>query len=149
MKWILIALALVVVLVSAIAAVIATIGARLPRQHVVSRTLRVRRTPEEVWSILIQTTAASSVPVDLVEQEAPRRMVTRVKETEKMFGGTWTCVIAPEPEGSTLTITEDGWVGNPVFRFMSRYVIGHHASIDGVLKQVGAKLNEEPVLSGE
>src|SRR5437762_12989119 len=104
MKWILIVVAVLVVFVS----VIAAIGARLPRQHVASRTLRVRRTPQDVWPILIQITAASSVPVDVVEQDAPRRMVTRVKETEKMFGGTWTCVVAPEPEGSTLTITEDG-----------------------------------------
>jgi hypothetical protein len=148
MKWILVALALVVVL-AVLVGVVATIGTRLPRQHVASRTLRVQRTPQEVWPILIQITAASSVPVDLVEQHEPRRMVTRVKETEKMFGGTWTCVITPEPGGSTLTITEDGWVGNPIFRFMSRYVIGHHATIDGVLKQVAAKLSEEVALSGE
>ncbi len=145
MKWILAVLAVLIVLVSVIAAV----GARLPRQHVASRTLRVKRTPQEVWPILIQITSASSVPVDLIEQDAPRRMVTRVKETEKMFGGTWTCILAPDLEGSTLTITEDGWVGNPVFRFMSRYVIGHHATIDGVLKQVAAKLSQEAVLSGE
>ena len=145
MKWILIVLAVLVVFVT----VIAAIGARLPRQHVASRTLRVRRSPQEVWPILMQITSASSVPVDVVEQDAPRRMVTRVKETEKMFGGTWTCVVAPEPEGSTLTITEDGWVGNPIFRVMSRYVIGHHATIDGVLKQVATKLSEEPALSGE
>ena len=145
MKWILVALALVVVLV----AVVVAIGARLPREHVASRTLRVRRTPQEIWPILIQTTAASSVPVDVVEQIAPRRMVTRVRETEKMFGGTWTCVIAPVPEGSTLTITEDGWVANPIFRFMSRMVIGHHATMDGMLKQVAKRLNSEPALSGE
>lgn len=25
---------------------------------------------------------------------------------------------------------EDGWVANPIFRFVSRFVIGHHATMD-------------------
>jgi hypothetical protein len=133
----------------ALVAIAAAIGARLPREHVASRSLRVRRTPQEIWPALMEVTAAASVPVDVLEHDPPWRMVTRVKETEKNFGGTWTSVVASGPEGSTLTITEDGWVANPVFRFMSRFVIGHHATMDGVLKQVAAKLNEEPVLTGE
>ena len=145
MKWILFALSALITVV-----IVATIvGAMLPRHHVASRTLRVRRTPEEIWPAFTQVTAASSVPVDIVEQDPPRRIVTRVKETEKKFGGTWTCVIAPASNGSTVTITESGWVANPFFRFVSRFVIGHHASIDSVLKDIAAKLNDEPVLSGE
>ena len=96
----------------------------------------------------MQATAASGVPVDVVESDPPRRQVTRVKDTEKMFGGTWTITIAPSPTGSTLTITEDGWVGNPIFRFVSRYVMGHHATMDGMLKDVAKKFGEQPGLSG-
>jgi hypothetical protein len=145
MKWLLIVLGVIAVLV----VLIAVIGSRLPREHVASRTLRVRRTPQEVWAAVTQAAAASSVPVDVLEQDPPRRQVTRVKDTEKMFGGTWTIAITPTPEGATLTITENGWVANPIFRFMSRFVIGHHATIDGVLKQVAGSLNEQAVLSGE
>ena len=144
MKWILIALAVLIVLATLVA-----VGSRLPREHVASRTLRVRRTPQEVWAAVTQATAASSVPVDVLEQDPPRRQVTRVKENEKNFGGTWTIAIAPTPDGATLTITENGWVANPIFRFVSRFVMGHHATIDGVLKQVATALNEQPVLSGE
>ena len=50
---------------------------------------------------------------------------------------------------SLVTITEDGWVANPIFRFMSRLVIGHHATMDTLLKQVAKKFGEQPVLSGE
>jgi len=32
---------------------------------------------------------------------------------------------------------------------VSRVVIGHHATMDGLLKQVAAKFSEPPVLSGE
>ena len=144
MKWILIAL----VVVAAVVAVIAAIGATLPRDHVATRSLAVRRPPEEVWPAIMQATAASGVPVDVVESDPPRRQVTRVKDTETMFGGTWTITITPSPTGSTLTITEDGWVGNPIFRFVSRYVMGHHATMDGMLKDVAKKFGEQPELTG-
>ena len=144
MKWILMAL----VVVAAVGAVIAAIGATLPRDHVATRSLALRRPAEEVWPAIMQATAASGVPVDVVESDPPRRQVTRVKDTEKNFGGTWTITIAPSPTGSTLTITEDGWVGNPIFRFVSRYVIGHHATMDGMLKTVAKTFGEEPHLLG-
>ena len=139
MKWIMIATAALIALI-----VLATVvGAMLPRNHVASRTIRLHRTPDQVWAAYTQATAASSVPVDVIENDPPRRMVTRVKETEKMFGGTWTCVVTPVSDGATITITEDGWVANPFFRFVSRFIIGHHATMDGVLKQMAATLNEE------
>jgi len=144
MKWILIALVVVV----AVIAVIAAIGATLPRDHIATRSLALRRPAEEVWPAIMQATAASGVPVDVVESYPPRRQVTRVKDTEKMFGGTWTITITPSPTGSTLTITEDGWVGNPIFRFVSRYVMGHHATMDGMLKDVAKKFGEQPELTG-
>jgi hypothetical protein len=144
MKWILIALAAL----AAVVALVAIIGATLPRNHVASRSLVLRRTPEEIWPAIMQATNSSGVPVDVIESDPPRRQVTRVKETEKMFGGTWTITITPTPTGGTLRITEDGWVGNPIFRFVSRYVMGHHATMDGMLKNVAKTLGEEPQLSG-
>ncbi|OLC80394.1 MAG: hypothetical protein AUH72_11735 [Acidobacteria bacterium 13_1_40CM_4_65_8] len=142
MKWLLIGLAVIVGLV----VVVAIVGSLLPRDHKASRTLRVRRAPAEVWP-----------PVVVVESQPPYRLVTRVAETEKNFGGTWTIAIVAVPDpstgsgqvASTLTITEDGWVANPIFRFMSRLVIGHHATMDALLKDVARKFNEEPALSGE
>ena len=145
MKWFVIAVSSV----AAVVALVALIGAALPRTHVASRSLTLRRSPEEIWPVIMRATAASGVPVDVVESDPPRRQVTRIKDTEKMFGGTWTVTIAPLATGSTLTITEDGWVGNPIFRFVSRYVMGHHATMDGMLKEVAKTFNEEPVLSGE
>jgi hypothetical protein len=144
MKWILIAIAGLAALV----ALAAIIGATLPRNHVAGRSLTLRRPPEEIWHVIMEATAASSVPVDLVESDPPRRQVTRVKDTEKNFGGTWTITITPTASGGTLTITEEGWVGNPIFRFVSRYVMGHHATIDGMLKDVAKRFNEDPVLEG-
>jgi hypothetical protein len=142
MKWI----ALIVLTLVVIVVLIAIVGSQLPRDHAASRTLRLTKTsPPDAWTAVMAATSASSVPVDVVEQDPPRRLVTKVKDTEKMFGGTWTIVVAP----AGITITENGWVANPIFRFVSRYVMGHHATIDGVLKQVAEKLHEEAVLTGE
>jgi len=150
MKWMAIGVAVLVGLV----VVVAIVGAILPRQHLASRTLRVQRTPQDIWPVVTRLADASSVPVEIVESAPPHRLVTRVTAAEKNFGGTWTITIAPAAEGpgrteSTVTITEDGWVANPIFRFMSRLIIGHHATMDALLTQVAQAFNEEPALSGE
>jgi hypothetical protein len=73
-----------------------------------------------------------------------------VTEKETNFGGTWTIAIDTVlPSGSSVTITEDGWVANPIFRIVSRFVMGHHATMDGMLKKIAAGLNEQAALSGE
>ena len=145
MRWIVFVAGGLVVLVAGVAA----IGAILPRTHKASRTLRVRRPPADVWPVIMQVTQASDVPVDVLDSQPPHRLVTRVTEKEKNFGGTWTIDLTPAGEGSTVTIAEDGWVANPIFRFVSRVVIGHHATMDGMLKKVAASLNENAALSGE
>ena len=145
MKWIVTVVGGLVLLI----AVIAAIGATLPRNHTASRTLRVRRPPQDAWTAITQAMSTSDVPVDILESDPPRKLVSKVKDVEKMFGGTWTVAIAPVDGGSTLTITEDGWVGNPIFRFVSRFVIGHHATLDGMLKSVAKQFGEGPSLSGE
>ena len=128
---------------------IAAVGSMLPRNHKASRTLRVTRSPAEVWPVLVQATQASDVPVEVLESQPPHRLVTRVAEQEKNFGGTWTIAIDAAASGSRVTITEDGWVANPIFRVVSRLVIGHHATLDGMLRQVAKALNEPAALSGE
>jgi len=145
MKWVLLIAGGLVLIV----AIVAVIGSLLPRDHTAGRTLTIRRSPPEVWPVLTRTMNASSVPVDVLESDPPRRLVTRVNASEKMFGGTWTIAIAPAADGSTITVREDGWVANPIFRFVSRFVLGHHATMDGILKQVAKELGEPTNLSGQ
>lgn len=72
------------------------------------------------------------VKFETVESVPPKRLVRRVVG-EKDFGGTWTSDIESSPGGSTLTITENGEIYNAFFRFVSRYIIGHHRTIDGTM----------------
>jgi uncharacterized protein YndB with AHSA1/START domain len=73
------------------------------------------------------------------ETTPPHRLVTRIADKTLPFGGTWTYELTPEGQGTALRITEEGEVYNPLFRFMSRFVFGHSATIDTYLADLGKK----------
>lgn len=68
------------------------------------------------------------------------RLTTRIADSNLPFGGTWTIEVDSQGTGSQVTITENGEVYNPVFRFISRYIIGHTASMDAYLNALQVKL---------
>jgi hypothetical protein len=69
------------------------------------------------------------------------RLVTRIADDTLPFGGRWIHEVAEQAGGGTrVTITEEGLVKNPVFRFLSRFVFGHTASIDAFLRDLAAHL---------
>ena len=77
----------------------------------------------------------------VVEESVPEgRFVTRIADQSLPFGGSWTFEVKPAPDGTTLRITEDGEVYNPFFRFMSRFVFGHHRTIDNYLADLDRRL---------
>ena len=150
MKWLFLLAGLLVV----VALLVAAIGAMLPRDHTASRTLTTARKPEEIWALISDPAFAKAatnqdVPVETVESTPPTKLVTKIADPRQPFGGTWTFAVTPTPTGSTLTIREDGWVSNVIFRFVSRFVIGHHYTIDTYLKNVAARFQEQPQVSGE
>jgi hypothetical protein len=67
----------------------------------------------------------------------------RIASDDLPFGGTWTYEIAAADGGATLRITEDGLVKNAFFRFMSRFIFGHTATMEQYLKDLGKKFGEE------
>ena len=129
----------------------AAIGAMLPRSH--KARAHAAAEPDAgrgVAGAAARRRRPSDVPVDVLESEPPRRLRhARHRKGETNFGGTWTIAIKSDAaSGAAVTITEDGWVANPIFRFVSRVVIGHHATMDAMLKKIAATLNEEAALSG-
>ena len=72
--------------------------------------------------------------------EPPRRMVTRIADKSLPFGGQWTHELSTDGSGTRIRITEDGEVYNPLFRVVSRYVFGHHRSIDTYLTDLETHL---------
>ncbi len=157
----------IVLALGGLVAVIALIGATLPKGHSASRTARVAIPPDALYSLLVdvdryptwrgdvkklerlpdregkpawmETMSAGRIPLYFERMERPSLLVARIADPSLPFGGVWTYRIAPAPGGSDLTITEDGEVYNPIFRFMSRFVFGHTATLEAYLKNLEAK----------
>jgi hypothetical protein len=57
--------------------------------------------------------------------------------------------VSPETNGSRLNITERGEIYNPVFRFVSRFILGYTGTLDTYLKDVARKFGENsPPVAG-
>ena len=163
MKWLLIA----AISLAGLMILIVVIGASLPLKHQVSRTITIHRPAETVWTLISGAPTwrpgvsnyqelpphdghrmwretdkhAQTITFEAIESVPPRRLVTRIADPKLPFGGTWTYEIVPEGDSCTLTITENGEVYNPLFRFVSRFIIGHTATIDSYLAALNAKLS--------
>ena len=81
------------------------------------------------------------------EAVQPRRLVTRIADDKLPFGGKWTYELSPAAGGTKLRITEDGEVYNPIFRFVSKFIISQHATIDTYLTDLGKKLGSAAVIT--
>lgn len=132
MKIVLIALAVLAALI--VLAVI--IGAMLPKAHTATRSAVVPKAPADVYAFALAR--ANDPQYEIVENQPQRRLVTRIADKSLPYGGSWTIDLAPDGAGTRVTIVENGEVYNPFFRFMSRYVIGHTATIDAYLKDLAA-----------
>jgi len=158
-------------ILAGLVAVVAAVGSFLPQEHVASRTLKLPQPPDVVWQVITDRPGQPTWRTDLksiepfpqrngreVWQEVsrrgdrltlealeivpPRRLVTRIADEDLPFGGRWEYEIIPAASGCQVTITEIGQVYNPIFRFISRFVIGHTATIEQYLKALAAKFGE-------
>ena len=157
-----------------LAGIVALIGSRLPKSHVASRSILLRQSPQEVYAVVrdfgsaprwrsdvkqMDVEAPQGGPVyfrevgkhgtvnyELVEDVPGQRMVTRIRDTDLGYSGQWTYLFAAESSGTRVTIREDGEVSNVLFRFMSRYVFGHTATMDSYLTSLAKRFGEEAVL---
>jgi hypothetical protein len=57
--------------------------------------------------------------------------------------GTWTYSLQSNGEFTIVRITEDGQVYNPVFRFMSRFVLGETRTMDVYLRALARATGQE------
>jgi len=168
-KTLIIIVIVIVGVVIAAAAVAALIGSRLPKNHTASRSILLHRSPKEVYDVVRDfgsapswRTGVKSVEVKAqpdgkvqfrevgsdtieyaVDEDVPgQKLVTRILNTDLGYGGKWTYEFVPEGGGTRVKITEDGEVSNVLFRFMSRYVFGHTATINTYLTSLGKRLGE-------
>jgi hypothetical protein len=146
MKWVWIILGSL----AAIVALMATSGALLPVSHVAARRARFRQGPAAIWTAISRngekTFREDDVNYEVLAAVPERRFVTRIADRNLPYGGTWVYTIDPEPGGSFLEIEERGEVYNPIFRFISRFVMGHTATIDTSLRALAKRFGERIVI---
>jgi uncharacterized protein YndB with AHSA1/START domain len=153
--------------IGVVALIVVAIGYSLPKGHKVTRVAKVAQPPEAVYSLLsdvdryatwrpavkaldrqpdrdgrpawTETVSGMKIPLYFQQMERPTLLVARIAGPSLPFGGTWTYRIAPAAGGSEVTITEDGEVYNPIFRFMSRFVFGNYATLDEFVRNLEAR----------
>jgi len=149
----------------------AVVGSRLPKTHVASSRIRLRASPEEVWSTITDfachpdwrpglsavepgpevaghpswfEVCARNIRVQfaMTESDPPRRMATRLVGDKLPINSTWVYELRPEREGTVVTITENDQIYSPLFRFFARFIISYHGTMDVFLIALARKFGE-------
>ena len=142
------------------------IGYLLPKGHRASCSANFPHSPETLWQVVANRAASSwrsdVTQVELLssagdewketnaggdvisfrieESDPPRRMVTRIADKTLPFGGSWTYQLERDETTTRVTITEDGEVYNPIFRFVSHFFMNSSATIKTYLRDLGQHL---------
>lgn len=160
------------VLVGAVVLVVVA-GYCLPKPHVAARAISLKQKPEDVFALIsnfrdgaswrsdVQAVeilpsagghikfrekgSNSAIAYEVVELSPPRRLVTEIADKNLPFGGRWIYEIVPTKDGVRLNITERGEIYNPVFRVISRFVLGYNRTLDAYLRNVSRKFGENVV----
>jgi len=167
-------LLVVVVGLAGLIVIIVGVGAMLPKSHVVSRAITLHQSPEAVFAVISnfkdaplwrpnvqgvealppegnlvrfrEKSSDGAITYEVVESVAPRRVVRRIADPGLPFGGRWIYEIVPVAGGCRVNITERGEVYNPVFRFVSRFVLGQTLTLDTYLRNLGRHFGENPAV---
>lgn len=165
LKWTLI----VVVALVAFVAIAACIGMLLPKGHRASRTATLAAPPAVVFGVITDFARAPEwrrdvaqvdvmpddgrgrmirehgsngvVPYRVEVFDPPSRLVMRIADPSLPYGGSWTYELQPDGSGTSLTLTEDGEVYNPIFRFMQKVFFSPYASIDAYIQNLRKRLS--------
>jgi uncharacterized protein YndB with AHSA1/START domain len=149
--------------------VAAVIGATMEKSHVATRQAVYARTPNEVWEVItrfdrtaqwrtdvdaveiesgdpirfVEMGPQGPLPLEVTEQDPPHKLVLLAADASLPFSGSWTFELAPVEGGTRLTITEQGSIDNPLFRFMARVFMDPAGTANTYLVDLGHHFGEE------
>ena len=146
------------------------VGTALPAGHTATVEARLDAPPDQVWRRITdvdrypqwrpdvervtrledrrglpvwrEALGTGALTFETVARDSAERLVVRIADDDLPFGGSWTYRLVPADGGTLLTITEDGEVDNPLFRFLSRFVFGHESTIQAYLDALQAALDD-------
>jgi hypothetical protein len=162
---------IVLVVLIAAAALLVALGYCLPKSHVASRAISLKQKPADVFALISnfrdgaswrssvravemlpeadgrirfrERTGDGSLVYEVMELTPPQRLVTEIANRNLPFGGRWIFEVSPLAGGARLNITERGEIYNPVFRVVSRFVLGYNRTLDTYLRDVSVKFGEK------
>ncbi len=164
MWWLVLGIALVIV---GLPTAIWSAGTLLPKAHSVTRSATVAAPPGKVWGLVTdfaneakwnKTIKSSTrgpdmnghevwltvdkrgdkMPLETVETVAGQKLVRRIADPKLPYGGRWTITLAPDGDGTLVSVTEDGEVFNPIYRFMARTFMDEAATVNAYLSGLTA-----------
>jgi hypothetical protein len=89
------------------------------------------------------TRDGETITYELLDGTPLKSLKRRIATNNLPYSGTWTFSLQPNSEITTVRITEDGEVYNPVFRFISHFVLGHTRTVDAYLRALGKATGQE------
>ncbi len=161
MKWIIIIVVLLVIFIG----IVYLMGSLMPVKHQSFVESRLSTTPEQLWKILTNpgeyknwrrgikelkvtddnhwselNTHGDTINYRADWVDPNKKLMTVITNNNLPYGGHWEFAITKQDDGCLLRITENGEVYNPVFRFMSKYIFGHDATLKGYMTDLQAKV---------
>ena len=147
---------------------VVAIGSLLPKRHVIARSAMFKASPEKLFELIAgdqswrpdvktcevytdggrqfqreTSTHGQTVLYELQGARPPLAIERRIATENLPYGGTWSFALEPVEGGTRVRITEDGEVYNPIFRFVSKFVMGQTATLDAYLKAMGKATGED------
>jgi hypothetical protein len=146
-------------------------GYLLPKHHIASRAATYRAAPEQLfpyiagvqnWRSDVLHSELSDGPkgqrilheslrdgtnmtYEITASVSPQTLTRRIVGKNLPFDGSWTYTLEPAATGTTVRITEDANVYNPIFRFMSRFILGSTGTMDKYLQALGTATGQQQV----
>ncbi|NRA22150.1 MAG: SRPBCC family protein [Oceanospirillaceae bacterium] len=142
------------------------IGWLLPIKHTANRSLLINAELDQVWhkisdySVMPEwrielekvtqisagvwqelSKSGDSIEFETIQSVPQQRLVRKIVGENLLFGGSWTFEISRQGDKTQIKITENGEVYNVIFRFVAKFMMGYHRSMDTYLEQLQASFN--------
>lgn len=167
LKWLIVAVAVIFVA----AVLIVAVGLLLPKDHVARAEAMIHSPPDRVAALIrdvegqprwrsgvrriemlerrsngllyVEHSTQGDIRFDLTQEADGRRFRSVIADPDLPFGGSWTITLSPRDAGTLVSIEERGSVSNPVFRFFSTLVFGHHATMNAWLSDLQSEAAQD------
>ena len=169
-KRLLITLGALVVALALCVGVARLMGSRLPPDHVATVRAHFRAPPDSLYAAVSdvaaypkwradvkrvellpahhghtawrETTGSGALDYEFTLAIPTNRLVSTLVSTGAGFTGRWMYHFLPDTVGTTVILTEEGLVQEPLFRFAMHYVIGEHSSQEQFLGMLARRFGE-------